>query len=808
MLSNYFKIAWRNLLRNKVTGVINILGLALGISACLVIYLVVRFELGYEKGFPDHERIYRIVWADGSSIPDPAPAALQQEIAGMENLAFFHNYDAKVSIPGNNGVGKRFDYPQWGKERSDIIIAPPEYFSVFKYQWLVGHPATSLNTPFSVVLTESKAYKYFGRQPPEKLIGRNIIYNDSLALTVTGIVKDPTKNTILSFRDFISFSTANHHNSFLRNEFHFDRWSEAGIGFQTFVKLPPNISADQASKQLAAFTGRHVPKEAQNKGAFKLQPLTDIHFNTSYSDVYSRKAHLPALYALILIAGFILLIAVVNFINLSTAQSVERAREIGIRKVLGSNRASLVVQFLSETFVLTLLALIVSLICLQPLLTAFRSFLPGDVRSGIFQPSTLFFLLLITIVTALLSGLYPAKVLSGYLPALSLKGKSGQHSRQSGYLRKGLVVFQFTVSLVFIIAALIIGNQVRYMLHKDMGFAREAIITIDKKDRAPRNRHDALAMRIRQLPGVERVSLSDGTPAAVEHFHLPVSYRDMHVDCQPEWVDTAYMSLYQLKLVAGRNLQASDTVRELLINETAAKALGFATPEAAIGQSLETLKVDATGVHPVSYPVVGVLADFHLESLHRPITPAFFSTNKEFSWCINIRLRPGNQQATLAKIKQLWTSVYPDEVFHYDFFDATVASFYENEQRTSSLANITMLIAIFISCMGLFGLAAFTARQRIKEIGIRKVLGASVANIVLMLNKDFIVLVFIALFAAAPIAWYLLHKWLENFAYAIHISWTTFLLAGAIAIVIALVTVSQLAIRAAVTNPVKSLRSE
>jgi len=807
MLRNYFKIAWRNLLRNKATGIINILGLAFGISACLVIYLVVRFELSYEQGFPGHEHIYRIVWEEGS-IPDPAPAALQNEVAGMESLAFFHNYEAKVSIPGNNGIEKRFDYPQWGKEQSDIIIAAPQYFSVFKYQWLLGNPASSLNTPFSVVLTESKAYKYFGKQPLEKLIGRSVIYNDSLTLTLTGIVKDPAKNTILSFRDFISFSTAEHHHSFLGNEFHFDRWGEAGIGFQTFVKLPSNISAEQANSRLAAFTSRHVPKEAQNKGVFKLQPLTDIHFNSSYPDLYSRKAHLPALYALMLIAGFILLIAVVNFINLSTAQSVERAREIGIRKVLGSKRSSLVAQFLCETFVLTLLALILSLICLQPLLTAFRSFLPGDVRAGIFQPATLLFLLLITIVTALLSGLYPAKVLSGYLPALSLKGKSGEPGRQRGYLRKGLVVFQFTVSLVFIIAALIIGNQLRYMLHKDMGFAREAIITIDKKDRAPRNRHDALAAQIRQLPGVETVSLSDGTPAAVGHFQLPLSYKDAHVACQPLWVDTAYASLYQLKLKAGRNLQASDTARELLINETAAKALGFASPEAAIGLSLQTFKVDATGPHTVSYPVVGILADFHLESLHRPITPTFFSTNKEFAWCINIRLRPGNQEATLAKIKQLWTSVYPDEVFHYDFFDATVASFYENERRTSSLANIAMIIAIFISCMGLFGLAAFTARQRVKEIGIRKVLGASVGNIVLMLNKDFIMLVLIALLAATPIAWYLLQRWLENFAYAIHISWATFLLAGAIAIVIALATVSHLAIRAALTDPVKSLRTE
>lgn len=810
MLRNYLKIAWRNLLRNKVTTAINITGLALGISACLVIYLIAGFELSYEQGFTGRKDIYRLVWGNSGAIPDPAPFSLRNEIAGLESLTCFHCYNAKVAIPGNKGIERRFDYPQaWRKEQSEVIIAEPQYFSVFKYNWLAGDPATALKTPFSLVLTESKARKYFGMLPLQEIMGRTVIYNDSLTLTVTGLVKDPARNTILSFRDFISFSTVSH--SFLRNEFHFSRWDEAGIATQTFVKLKQGTTPAQVDKQLAWFASHQLPEKAWMDKPLRLQPLTDIHFNSAYEDLFVRKMHLPTLYALMSIAVFILLIAVINFINLSTAQSVERARETGIRKVLGSNRSSLVIQFLSETFMLTLLAVVVSLLCIHPLLTVFRSFIPDGAAARLFQPSTLVFLVLITVITALLSGLYPAAVLSGHSPALSLKGSTGEKGASRGYLRKGLVVFQFTVSLVFIIAALVIGKQVHYLLNKDMGFSRDAIITVDKKDAAAHNRHIALAERIRQLPEVDMVSLSDGTPAAAAHFHLPLSYRGVHAECQPQWVDTAFLSLYKLKLRAGRNLLASDTVRELLINETAAKALGFASPEAAVGQLLETLRIDSTGVHSALYPVVGVLADFHAESLHRPITPTFFSTNKDFSWCINIRLRnrqPGGIKAALARIEQLWTSVYPNEVFHYEFFDATVASFYEQEQQTAKLINIAMLIAISISCMGLFGLAAFTARQRIKEIGIRKILGASVTSIVIMLNKDFVMLIMIAFLTASPIAWYLMREWLDNFAYTVNISWDIFLLAGIMAIAIALTTVSQLAIRAAFTNPVKNLRTE
>lgn len=812
MFRSYFIIAWRNLLRNKINAFINIAGLALGISASLAIYLVVSFELSYKNGSPDTERTYRVVWGNSGAVPDPVPFALRNEAGSLETLAYFHNYDAKVAIPGNEGAGKLFDYPQWGRERSDIIIAEPQYFSIFKYHWLAGDAATALSAPFLVVLTESKAYKYFGKQPFGDMIGRTIIYNDSLRLTVSGIVKDPAKNTVFPFRDFISFMTVDH--SFLKNEFRFNNWEEANIGAQTFVKLREGVTAQSFNSRLTAFARSHLSKNALKDGTFRLQPLADMHFTSNYADLYSPRVHLPTLYALILIAGFILLAAVINFINLSTAQSMVRAREIGIRKVLGGNRTGVMIQFLSETFMLTMFAAIVALLCLPPLLTVFRSMIPDGAGLRLFQPATLIFLLLIIVLTTLLAGWYPARVLSGYLPVTNLKGNAGPKNHRQEYLRKGLVVFQFTISLVFIIAALVIGNQLRFMLNKDMGFTKDAIITVDKKNMASHNRHNILVEKIRQLPEVEMVSVSDGTPAAVEHFHLPLSYKGVHAECQPEWVDTNFVRLYQLKLKAGRNLLASDTMREMLINETAAKALGFASPELAVGQLVETITIDGTGsVRNVLCPVVGVLADFHLQSLHTAIKPTFFSTSKEFSWCINIKLssisrQPGHLKATLAKIERIWTSVYPDEVFHYDFFDTTVARFYENEQRTARLINTAMVIAIFISCMGLFGLAAFTAKRRIKEIGIRKVLGASIANIVLMLNKEFVLLILIAIIIASPFAGYLMNRWLENFAYTVNITWFTFLLAGTIAIVIALATVSHLAIRAATMNPAKSLRTE
>lgn len=626
MLYNTIKITWRNLRKNKIYTTINVLGLSIGISACLVIFLVVRFELSFDNFHPDKEKIFRLV-ADMNSpeglqhagnVPDPLPVAMRGEVVGLEQVVIFHNYNARVSIPEVGGSVKKFDAPKREEGKSDIVIAEPEYFDVFGYEWLAGSKATALNEPFKVVLTRSKAEKYFGKQPEDAYLNRTIVYNDSLTLTVSGIVADFPENTDFYFSDFISFATAK--NSFLKNDFTFDSWGGSHRDTQVFVKLGNQVSPANIDAMLANLTRRHIP-DANPLPVYKLQPLHDIHVNPDYDDVYSRKVHLPTIYSLLLIAVFMLLLAVVNFINLSTAQSASRSKEIGVRKVCGSSRGALTLQFLGETFMLTLIAVLLSLASLYFLLYLLRSFVPEGALPGLFSIQALLFLLALAVVTALLAGFYPAQVLSSFVPVISLKGADMQKYSSRAYLRKGLVIFQFTISLVFTIGSLVINHQMRYMRNKKAGFSKDAIITIQTNDFYAAREKDLLASTIRQISGVEMVSVSQGPPAANEHWSLPLSLKgekSINVPCQLEWADQYYIPLFQLKLIAGRNLQPSDALREVIINESCAKAMGFVKPADALNKYVEAMN-DAGAFQRC--PIVGVLADFHSQSLQKPITP-------------------------------------------------------------------------------------------------------------------------------------------------------------------------------------------
>ncbi len=518
---------------------------------------------------------------------------------------------------------------------------------------------------------------------------------------------------------------------------------------------------------------------------------------------------MPTLYGLAAIAAFILLIAAINFINLATAQSVQRAREIGVRKVLGGRRPAIILQFLSETFLVVLFATALALLITNPLLAAFRFLLPRGVRLEVYQWPTLWFLGVTVLVTCLLAGLYPARVLSSYRPALSLKGQGIQQLNSKSYLRRALIVFQFTISLIFIIGTLVVGRQIHYALNTDLGFDRDAIIIIRAGQDRPQHKRALLAEKIRKIPDVQLVTRHMEAPSAKGHPGTFIEYKgptDSKVMASFDMCDTDYVPLYGLQVVAGRNLFASDTIREFLVNETCARQLGFLHPADALGHLVEI------GMNRGKGPIVGVLRDFHSRSLHEPITPFFLSTYEGAERDISVKLSTNGQsvghlKAVLARLERAWKVVYPNKNFEYSFFDETIARLYDKEEKTSRIMNIAMTIAIFISCMGLFGLAAFVAEQRIKEIGIRKVLGASVANIVSMLSVDFVRLVVVAIAIAAPVAYYFMHQWLQDFAYRVPISWWIYAIAGGAAILIALLTVSFQAIRAATTNPVETLRS-
>jgi putative ABC transport system permease protein len=818
MLINYFKTSWRNLTRHKLFSLINILGLAIGISACLIIYLVTSFELSFDRFHPDGDRIYRVVGEFDNSngnkspiacLPNPAPTAMRNEFSGLETVAAFHNYSCSVTIPDGTSHPRKFAMPKEG-EVSPVIIAEQDYFTLFRYDWLAGNAMAALREPYKVVLSENEAHKYFGPGPVDQMIGKEVIYSDSLRVQVSGIVADWKGHSDLAFSDFISYPTVL--NSFLRGEVDQTQWGMFDKHSQAFVKLARGVSPAQIRAQGAAFVKDHISVGGGTKFVLGLQPLSDIHFNAAYHDAFSRKADLPTLYILMGIAVFLLLLAAVNFVNLFTARSIQRSKEIGIRKVLGSNRARLVLQFLAETSLVAFFAVLISLIVAWPILSGLHSFIPDGVRNGLGQPATLLFLGSILLVTSLLAGLYPALVLSSRLPLATLKGMDREGGGHKAYMRRVLTVFQLTISLILIIAMLVVSRQIDYMNNKDLGFVKDGIVNIQivPPGESLDERGGLLAERLRALTGVEAVSQNMGSPAMIDHNGTILKVPGApEVHAQFEFADERYIPLFRLTLIAGRNLLPSDTIRELVINETCAKELGFRKPADAIG------KLVGTGFGDKRLPVVGVVADFYGQSLHEKIPPTFITTSKDRNNFVSVKLALGNEGKSkvrmsekIASLKSVWAAVYPDKAFDYSFFDESLAQFYQKEQKTATIVRVSAGIAILISCMGLFALAVFTAERRKKEIGIRKVLGATVGGIAAMLSREFVLLILVALLIASPFAWLAMNKWLADYAYRIPVSWWIFVLAGLGALAIGLLTVGLQAIRAAIANPVKSLRAE
>jgi len=823
MLRNYFTIAWRNITRHKIYTTINVIGLALGICACMVIYLITNFEFSFDRDHPGGDRIYRIVGEakapDGNTMFANSllsdMGGLETEIPGFEAKAAFYDFGAGVSIPDGKNPPKRFDNRIADSWTASTIITNPQYFRIFQYEWLAGRPEV-LSEPFKVVLSEKRARMYFGNIPLDKVIGRTVIYDDSLPVTVGGVVKDWVRHTDFGYTDFISIGTATR--SFLKGRIPTEDWNSLRPhSSMVFVKLAKGTKPEVVNARMNAYLSEHVHQEDPGpKITLRLQPITDIHFAMEFhrgddGDDF-RKPYLPTLYMLMGVAVFILVLAVMNFINLSTAQSLQRAREVGVRKVLGSRRKHIIFQFLIETLVVTLFAVLLSVLLVEPVLHAFKDYVPPGVRFHFLQPHVLVFLLTITIVTTVLAGLYPARLLSSYLPVLTLKGVTLHKGTEKIGLRKALIVFQFTVSLVFIVAAMVIGKQVNFMQDTDKGFSTDGIITINKwGDRQGKLR--VFAANIQKLKGIDRVLLQGNAPMGFAKMGNTLTYKDgkreVNVNSVTEVGDEEYIPFYKMKLIAGRNLLHSDSLKEFVVNETFTRALGCRSPQEAIGKQVEWKGPNGDQV----YPIVGVVADFYQGSFHDAIEPAAIGNMPDYKHSVAIRLTASEKntkevKTLLAGMEQEWKKVFPNDGFQYSFLNESITWLYGQEENTAWLINVAMGITIFISCMGLFGLGLFTAQKRTKEIGIRKVLGASVTDITVMLNRDFVILVLIAFVIAAPISWYFMHQWLQDFAYRTTMSWWVFALAGVSTIVIALLTVSFQALKAAVANPVESLRTE
>lgn len=814
MLKNFFHTAFRNFWRHKSFSIINVLGLSLGISASLVIALIAFYEFSFDKFQPARERIYRVVMegqSDGeknysAAIPAPLAAAAENELTGLEQTVplFQFQGDATIKVTISKG---HLNNPVIYEKQPGVIFTNEDYFELIPYEWLVGSPLHALDNPFSVVLTQSKAQQYFPNVPVHDIVGQQVIYDDTLKTTVTGIVKDLDQRTFFTSTEFISVLTVSY--TGLKYNFMMDVWNDWMAYSQAFIKLSKGNTVARAEANLNGLLQKYNKDAQKHKMAFRLQPLGDVHFN--YGSVGQRTAHKPTLYGLLAIAGFLLLLGCINFINLTTANGSERAKEIGIRKTMGSSRKQLIFQFLSETFFITSIATILSVALAPLLLNVFSDFIPEGLKLDLLsQPYMILFLFSLALVVSFLSGFYPALILSRFRPVAVLKNQL-LSTNQSGkaLVRKTLTVSQFVIAQFFVIATLIVSKQINYTLNKDLGFKKDAILNFMLPRDTSANNPGRLLEKINAIPEVELASLGFLAPASDGPAYTNIQYNagkeDIKANVQIRWGDTNYLKLYNIKLLAGRNVQQSDTIREFIINEKYSKLLGFETPQQALNKQLD--------FNGKLMPIVGVMKDFHELSLHAPIEPVVFASFNRRSGFLHVALRPQNAEGTLwhsaiSKLEKAYKQVYPDADFTYTFFDESIAKLYKSEQDTSRLLTWATVLAVLISCLGLLGLVIYTTNIRKKEIGIRKVLGASVAQIVSNLSGNFFVLVILAFVIAVPIAWWAAHSWLENFIYRTNMSWWIFIASGVIMLLIALITLSIQTIKAATANPVKSLRTE
>jgi putative ABC transport system permease protein len=814
MIKNYFQIAFRNLVRNKAFSAINILGLSIGISSALVIFLISDFEFSYDKNVPDGDRVYRVIMDIGEeghtpAMPAPMGAAIQSELTGIEQTVpvfqFQGDATAKVEI-AKLGSEK----PTVFKKVKDIVFTNSAYFYMMPFQWVAGSPEVSMKEPFSTVMTESRAKQYFPSMPASEIIGKQVTYNGDLTTTVSGIVKDLEGNNSLSGVEFISLPTIA--KTRLQNDFMMQTWDDWMSYAQIYVKLSKGTDVSQVENQMTALYKRNT-KESKidmiHSIAYHLQPLKDVHFNAEYMTVGSRFADKKTLYGLFAIAGFLLILGCINFINLTTANAIQRAKEIGVRKTMGSSKSQLRVQFLGETFVLTTVATLLA-VCFTPfLLRVFEAFMPEGVRfDPLSKPIIFGFLGLLIAVVSVLAGSYPALVLSGYQPVSVLKGQAFANSKETRrtWFRKSLTVSQFVVAQFFVIATLVMSQQINYGLHSDLGFDKEAIITFEAARDTSKTKPQRLLNAIKAIPEVSLASTGFLSPADEGMAITNIKYAekpDLKNDVQIRWGDPNFMAIYGLKLLAGRNVQASDKFKEVIINETYAKLLDFEKPEDAIGKTLV--------FNDQNIPIVGVMQDFHDQSVRSKIMPLVLFGNNGSIFHLRLQ-KQGNEagvwQSALAKIQKAYYETYPDGTFEYQFFDEKIARLYERETRTASLLAWATGLAIFISCLGLLGLVMYTIHTRRKEIGVRKIVGASVGHIVAALSTDFIKLVLIAFFIAAPLAWWTMNNWLRNYASRTPLSGWLIVGSGGVMVLIALVTLSVQTVKAALANPVKSLKSE
>jgi putative ABC transport system permease protein len=793
MIKNYFKLALRKLWKHKVFSLINIMGLAVGMTACFLIYLYVHFETSYDSFNTKADRIYRVV-TDIKTPSDMLHWSSTSAPMAINMQRDFPEVESAVRISGQSFLVRK------GNDKfqeNNTIMADSTLFKIFDFPLIYGDKNTALKEPMSIVLSQTAAKKYFGNANP---VGQNVLLTGAaINATITGVMKDIPENSQIKADMIVSMSS--------QQQIYGGSSDSAWGNFNlvSYLLLKPNTNPKTLASKFPAFIDSHTGKklkEAQISYTLFLEPLRDVYLYSTRDD--SKTGNIHNVYIFSIIAIFILLIACINFINLTTARSAERAKEVGIRKVAGAGRLQLAKQFIGESVVISFMAFIIAILLCSLLLPLFNQLAGKQVSSPFFyHPLYIVSLFFIAIGIGILAGFYPALVLSSFRPVAVLKGRFATGTKGI-LLRKGLVIFQFTISIILIIGTVIVYTQLNYMRSQDLGFSKDQEMVIDCN--GDKNK-DAFKESLSSVPGVLSTSFSSSVPgngnstaySKVENKsgEMQTASLDIYM------VDFDYINQYKLKVIAGRGFSkdfGTDTTQAMVINESASNLLGYTSPQQAIGK-----RFDQWGRQG---KIIGVVKDFHYQALQQPIKPLTMRIEPGGYQFLSIKVATANLPSTIKSIESKWNQIIPNRPFDYSFLDESFDKQYRAEDRFGNLFFYFAILAIFISCLGLLGLASYSTIQRTKEIGVRKVLGASVPDIVNLLSKEFLKLVLVAFIIASPVAWLFMNKWLRDFAYRTSLAWWMFVFAGIAAIIIAFVTISFQAIKAAVANPVKSLRTE
>lgn len=795
MIRNYFKIAFKNMRKQKMFSLINILGLTVGITCCLMIFLFIKHELSFDDFHKNGKDIYRVV-----RTRDISGSTDKQDIgwvSGPYSIALRNDFPEAIKravrVKPDNDL---FTYNNISFNEKNVLITDDDFLQLFDFQLIKGDPATALKDPSSIILTASAAKKYFGDEDP---MGKVVQMNKKQELKVTGIAKDVASNSHLNFDILVPISNFKYNDS-IKNF--------PNNGLYVYLQLNPNVQPQQLVSHFPQFMDKYLGKEYARNGfkmGLDLQPLKAIYLKPFQLDE-AKHGNKKVIIIFMSIAILILIIACINFMNLATARATDRSKEVGLRKVLGARHKQLFSQFITESFLYATVSCFLALILLQFLLPTYTNLLGYQLASFWLDPLVYVFIVSIIIIIGFVAGIYPALLLSSFSIIESLKGKLRMGTK-GAFFRKALVVFQFSVSVLLIISITIIISQMNYVRNTDLGFNKEQslLVRIDNNDFYKAK--SLFKSSLQNNPSVINVSLMSGEPGGFHDGHgfeaeaLP----GQKLLLNTEFTDFEYVKTLGLKIIAGRDLSpefSTDTTSSVLINRSVATKLGY-TPDQAIGKWIKNISRDHS-----KRTIVGVVEDYHFASMRSQIGPLVISPGNDLRVAV-IRLKPGNHlQEIISQVGKAYTSVVPGYPFEYEFLDEQFNLHYKDDLKQGTILTGFSVIAILIACLGIFGLASYTAVKRTKEIGVRKVLGSSIQNIVMLLSKDLLKPVLLGTAIAIPAGYYIMFKWLQDFAYRVSIHWWMFACAACVAVLIALITVSFQAIKAAVANPVKSLRTE